>query len=368
MNFLLLMTIATVAFVRVPDGGIQPQAAVDHQGQVHLIFFKGKPGGGDVFYCRGQGETFSAPRQVNSTPASAIAIGTIRGAQLALGRNARVHVIWNGHSANPKATHPGAPLYYTRLAQDGQTFEPDRDLIVQAAGLDGGSGLASDAQGHVVVTWHVPGPGATDEGGRTVYIRESIDDGDHFGAERPVADPANGVCGCCGLRALAFGTNQTAILYRQARNQVERGMLLLTTDGTITKTTSVQAWKLATCPMSSCSLARTADGLLASWETEGQVYWSAIRVVGGNSDIGAPTAPPGKPAGRKHPIIVRNQKGETLLVWTEGTGWNRGGAVAWQLFDSNGQPAPEHGRKDGVPVWGSVTAWAQPDGNFTVMY
>jgi hypothetical protein len=49
-------------------------------------------------------------------------------------------------------------LYYTRLAQDGQTFEPDRDLIVQAAGLDGGSGLAADEQGHVVVTWHAPGP------------------------------------------------------------------------------------------------------------------------------------------------------------------------------------------------------------------
>jgi hypothetical protein len=67
MNTLFLTAMAAVAFVRVPEGGIQPQAAVDLPGQVHLIFFKGKPGGGDVFYCRGQGETFSAPRQVNST-------------------------------------------------------------------------------------------------------------------------------------------------------------------------------------------------------------------------------------------------------------------------------------------------------------
>jgi hypothetical protein len=363
MNISILMTMAAVAFVRVPDGGLQPQSALDRQGEVHLIFFKGKPGGGDIFYAHGRGETFSKPRLVNSTPSSAIAIGTIRGAQLALGRNDRVHVIWNGNASRPK--HLGAPLYYTRLAEDGQSFEPDRDLIEQAGGLDGGSGIACDDQGHVVVTWHAPSPGATDEGGRTVYVRQSSDDGEHFTPERAVADPANGVCGCCGLRSTAFGTNQTAILYRQARNQVERGMLLLTVDGTQTKTTLVQPWKSAICPMSSCFLARTQDGLLASWETEGQVYWSALSR---NNEIGKLISPPGKPGGRKHSVIARNQKGETLLVWTEGTGWNRGGLLAWQLFDSHNQPTSENGRKDGVPVWGSATAWTTSTGDFTVMY
>jgi hypothetical protein len=39
-----------------------------------------------------------------------------------------------------------------------------------------------------------------------------------------------------------------------------------------------------------------------------------------------------------------------LLVWTEGTGWQRGGSLAWQLFDANGQPTNEKGRVDGIDV------------------
>src|SRR5437867_1053421 len=87
-----------VALVRTPDGGLQPQAAVDTQGVVHLIYYKGDSGGGDIFYVRqapGQG-TFSNPIQVNSQAGSAMAVGTIRGAQLAVGKNGRVHVAWDG--------------------------------------------------------------------------------------------------------------------------------------------------------------------------------------------------------------------------------------------------------------------------------
>src|SRR6266511_291169 len=87
-----------VKLVRTPDGGIQPQAAVDSQGVVHLIYYKGDAGGGDIFYVRqepGQ-ETLAKPFQVNRQPGSAMAVGTIRGAQLAVGKNGRVHVAWDG--------------------------------------------------------------------------------------------------------------------------------------------------------------------------------------------------------------------------------------------------------------------------------
>ena len=32
--------------------------------------------------------------------------------------------------------------------------------------------------------------------------------------------------------------------------------------------------------------------------------------------------------GRKHPVVAGNARGETILAWTEGVGWNRGGSVA----------------------------------------
>src|SRR6266567_4715830 len=78
----------TVRTMRVPDGGIQPQVAVDDAGAVHLIYFKGDPGHGDLFYVRStdDGKSFSKAIRVNSQAESAIAVGTIRGAHLAIGK------------------------------------------------------------------------------------------------------------------------------------------------------------------------------------------------------------------------------------------------------------------------------------------
>ena len=74
------------------------------------------------------------------------------------------------------------------------------------------------------------------------------------------------------------------------------------------------------------------------------------------------------PSARKHPAVAVNSKGETLLVWTEGMGWNKGGSVAWQVFDKAGQPTAEHGRSTGVPVWSLVAAFTRPDGRFVIVY
>ena len=71
---------------------------------------------------------------------------------------------------------------------------------------------------------------------------------------------------------------------------------------------------------------------------------------------------------RKHPTVAANARGETLLVWTEGMGWERGGSLAWQVFDRDGRPTAEKGRIPGVPVWSLVAAFARPDGGFTVIY
>src|SRR2546423_1655006 len=58
-----------------------------------------------------------------------------------------------------------------------------------------------------------------------------------------------------------------------------------------------------------------------------------------------------------------------LLAWTEETGWQRGGSLAWQLFDRDGKPLAQKGRLAGaVPVWGLATAVARPDGGFTIVY
>lgn len=179
-----------VTLMPTPNGGIQPQAVVDSQGVVHLIYYKGDPQAGDLFYARMKsGEIrFSAPIRINSQPGSAIAMGTIRGAQIALGAEDRVHVAWNGsNKAEPKGPG-GSPMLYTRLDAAGMSFEPQRNLITWAGGLDGGGTLAANRTGDVYVAWHAdPGQGGEDK--RAVYLARSSDNGKTFGRERPPQTP-----------------------------------------------------------------------------------------------------------------------------------------------------------------------------------
>src|SRR4051794_35838674 len=83
---------------RLPTGGIQPQAVVDPKGTLRVVYFRGDARSGNLFYTSSTdgGTTFSRALEVNSQPGSAIAAGTIRGAQIALGKGGRVHVAWNG--------------------------------------------------------------------------------------------------------------------------------------------------------------------------------------------------------------------------------------------------------------------------------
>src|ERR1700738_5129759 len=81
-----------VSLMRVPEGGIQPQVAVDAKGRVHMIYYSGDALAGDLFYVRSQdGVSFSNPIRVNTQAGSANAAGNIRGAHIAFGHNGRVH-------------------------------------------------------------------------------------------------------------------------------------------------------------------------------------------------------------------------------------------------------------------------------------
>jgi hypothetical protein len=66
--------------------------------------------------------------------------------------------------------------------------------------------------------------------------------------------------------------------------------------------------------------------------------------------------------------VAADARGQTILVWTEGVGWDHGGSVAWQVFDKDGKPTAEKGRSDGVPTWSLVAAFARPDGGFMIVY
>jgi len=305
-------------------------------------------------------EASTKPIRVNSRPGAAVAMGTIRGAQVALGKAGRVHVAWNG--AGKAVSHQGAPMLYARLNDEGLAFEPERDVMTFSSGLDGGGSVAADPDGNVYVAWHGHATEAAEsEADRAVFLAISTNEGQAFAREQKVNPEPTGACGCCGLKAFAGADRNLYLLYRAARGGTERDAILLASNdnGKIFRSVYDHPWKLTTCPMSSAWLG--ADGAkrtVAAWETKGQVWFTMLDSH--SAQVREPVAPSGG-GGRKHPVAVANRYGETLLSGPKApAGKGRRGCLAAFRFSRQTQrdgrtqrwhPGMEFSRRLGPTRW-----------------
>jgi len=335
-----------------------------------MIYFKGDARSGDIFYVRGnlRPDGLTAPIRVNIQAGSAVAIGTVRGPQIALGRDGRVHVVWMGsEKAEPRGPSGSTPVLYARLNGDGSAFEAQRNIMQFARGLDGGLSVTANKLGDVYVVWHGHGD-QEGEDHRRVWIARSSDGGRTFVRERAATSEPTGACGCCGMAASADDLGAMYILYRAATESVHRDMVLLVSRdrGKNFRAVRVSKWQLNMCPMSTASFAQSMGVVLAAWERAGQVYFSQVGPSLPEDFL--PLSAPDNAENRKHPVVARNAEGETILVWTEGTGWAKVGSVVWQVFDRTGRPAQVRGRAEGLPVWGLASVFAEQDGAFTIVY
>jgi len=177
-------------------------------------------------------------------------MGTIRGAKLALGQAGRVHVAWNGSHKAGKHGH-GAPMFYTRLKQDGSGFESERNLMTHTRALDGGGAVVADASGNVQVVWHAaPLDAGHGESSRGVYVAKSTDHGKTFAREVSI-NPLPGTCGCCGLDAFLDRDGKLLTLYRGMNNAQRDMMLLVGNQPAATKSLIVDPWTVnapTACP------------------------------------------------------------------------------------------------------------------------
>lgn len=364
---------SAVRILKAPFGALQPQAVVDAYGVIHLVYLYGNPSAADIAYVRKAPEDaeFSPPIRVNSHPGSAVALGTVRGAHLALGRSDHLHVAWNGSAvAEPQGRLNSAPMLYTRWNDTHHGFERQRSVMQITSGLDGGGTLAADRRGNVFVAWHAQsqenGKLLAGEGHRRVWLAYSSDDGNTFAAETQVSPEGIGACGCCGMGALADGSGEVYLFFRSARNSVHRDMYLLVSSdtGKTFRAVHVHPWNVGACPMSTVALASAGRRILVAWETGKQVYYAPVYARRPTAALPIPA--PGAGSNRKHPAIAVAPSGHVLLVWTEGTGWKTGGSLAWQCFDESGRPVGKRGQAPGLNAWNFAAAvWV--NGGFSII-
>jgi hypothetical protein len=357
-------SVPRVSVVPTPDGGIQPQAVADDRGTIHIVYFSGDAGGGDLYYRRlirtGE-DRGAAPVRVNSVAGSALATGSVRGAQIALGRNGIVHVAWHGSKPVEGSGSPHPPVWYAR-SLDGSRFEGQRMLSGAISGIDG-STVAADRAGRVTVAWHGLGEKAGEEA-RLVYLANSANDGASFAAAVPATSAPIGACGCCGLKALFDRTGTLNVLYRAATDGKHRDTTWLAIHGGVARApVRVHPWEIEACPMSTFALADAGNGVAAAWETAQQIYAATLDPSTGSvQDV---AAVPGS-GSRKHPSIAVNAAGDRLLAWAENTAWKRGGTFAWRITSGSGTELAHSADAGPVPVWGLVSAVAIPDGSFVI--
>ena len=344
-----------VSLLRLPEGGRLPRAVVDDNGTVHVVYFQGEPRAGDLLYVsRAPGDAdWSAPRYVNSVPGTVVGIGPIDGGQVALGKDGRLHVVWFKLGRTE--------FLYTRTTEDRTGFEP-QFAIAAGEGVEAGPSIAADREGNLYVFWHT---GEPPDAERSVFMTVSRDDGRTFSAARPVSGEAEGACDCCALHALTDEEGAVYVSYRGAGENVRRGQRLLTSldHGETFADELIDLWEINACPISTTSLARGPEGMAVAWETEGQVHAGSV------DTLPRTTSPAGAAAARrKNPAVAVNHRGETLLGWGDGFGWQSGGTFHWQLFDADGAPLGESGTGPEIPDGSFAAVIAEPDGTFLVTF
>ena len=332
---------------RLPGNAYQPQIARDTNGSQHLIALVGDAAAAQLVYHAVQGDGSLGP--AITLTREVLGVGTVRGPQVALA-DGKLHLLWMG-SANalPRAAAGSMPLLYA-TAPIGEPLAEPIELSAHTQHLDGGLAIAAHAA-TVTVMWHANPPSAEGEAKRLVFMRQSTDGGASFSDPKPVSQPGSGACACCGMTAAASDTGMIT-LFRSAEaggNQRNMTALIWNKANRPPKQITIGPWPANTCMMSSAAALSTASGWLITWEQQGAIEAALLPSRGKNISLSIPPNPT-----KKHPRIAMNKDGTICLAWTEGTGWNQGGTIHWQLFNQQGQPIPDsNGSLGGLAAWGT---------------
>jgi hypothetical protein len=318
--------------VNTPAKGEVPDAEIDTSGAVHIAYVSGQ----DAYYVKSldQGKSFSAPMRINSEPGTVHPANMFRGPDIAIGKGGRVHVAWYVNAYQRKLPKDQWGVFYAHLDPGESAFSVSKNLNQKPS--DNYS-LAADEKGDVAVVWMAG----------KLFVNTSSDNGNSFGLAEsvPAADP----CECCASRALLGRDGSLYVAYREKANNVRDMHLLIRGRGQrifSKQKISSTPWQINACPMTGTFLGPAKNGLVAAWETKGQVFYARID---SESSLMAPKEI--KAAGKgKWPLALAAPDGTVLVSWKEGANlfWQLHDAMDRPLGEVNSRPATNRNRHAGV--------------------
>jgi hypothetical protein len=333
-----------VSTFRVPTAKQVIKAEAGADGTIHVLFDAADA----PYYTKSSddGATFSPPIAIIDTASQKPGL-KFSAADLAVGKDGKVHVAMSNNAWKLKLPEEEWSLYYTSLAPGAKTFAPLRNLNRKPSE---GFSLAADERGNVAACF-LSGK---------LYSMISHDNGETFttpAEPNPDWDP----CNCCTTSA-AFGPDgRLAVIYREETNN-DRDMFIIFSDQNadtkpVRRRLSGTPWNFNACPMTYFTINRTDTGYVAAWPTKGQVYFAQLNKDGRVLPRGE-IKTPGTTGMRTGVSAVTAPNGATLVAWKNKD------VLGWQLYDAKGKPDGEPGSASS-PGSGAA-AVARRNGTFLV--
>lgn len=313
---------ATPAFG--PDGALWIAARVKNQ-----IF---------VTKSRDHGRSFTPPVVVTQ-PSINLDTGPDAGPKMAVGRDGRTILAY----AALRDKKYNGEVFYTRSADDGQTFSPPAPITSDPESQRFAA-LAIDSDGSIFSAWLDKRNRAQAKDGGAAYVGAAVafawsrDDGSHFAQARLAHD---GTCECCRIGVGFAATGRPVVLFRNIFEGSTRDHAVLTfsdpeTPGPVFRV-SDDDWETNACPHQGPSLSVSPDGAYhAVWFTAGRArkgLFYARSLDGGRSfsnpkQIGDPDRAPSRPD-------ILSVDGKLWLAWKEFDGERT--SVLVMSSDDNGE-------------------------------
>jgi len=312
-----------VTAVRLAAAGQVVKAQLGANGTIHLLLDAAD--GPQYVNSPDAGATFSEPMPVVDAASRKPGL-KFHSADLAVGKDGRVHVAMSNNAWKLKLPQEEWSLYYTSLAPGANAFSPVRNLNRKPSE---GFSLAADERGNVTACF-LSGK---------LFTMVSRDNGKTF-APSVELNRAWNPCDCCTTTATYGADGRLALLYREETDN-ERDMFIALCDPRgetqpVRSRVSGTPWKLAACPMTYFSINRSDTGYVAAWPTKGQVCFTRLDKNGAVLPPGE-VRTPGTAGMRTGLLALSASDGATLVAWKNKD------VLGWQLYDVKGQPQGEPG-------------------------